>query len=575
VNVLPYGKFTSGGLLHLSEIMSPKPSPASNLSDEASAAVEEALHIFQIARSALHRASMTPQDVIYVHLYLSKIAHFALINQHYRAFFGAELPPSRSCVAIGEGVLPGNRRVLLDLCAQKSSGKAMRSNDGGTKQLLYSSGNLLREVLHVQGISYWAPVCVGPYSQANTVRGGMTMLAGQIGLDPPTMTLVSCGDKNRVESCKAQLRQAWRNAAAVLDAQSNVTLDHCLGALVYVNSDVMMPSNDDNNDAPQHLLLWNEVEDISAEAVAQNGGILSGFADGQGIHSNDSGEGEFDGYEDEETAMEMQKQRAAAVDMDDGNDGKPKIPIPILIVAIPEMPVGALSEVELVCVTRKAFKGVGVATVELELSKVSSDLSSKSLIQLGSAQMGGSISWDCGYIYCDDDDDDDDDDDYDCAKLKSGEQEQPCYCNVEINGSVRFVKGCCAVAWIKALLLSHDGGDNDEQDTQDTTGIMELELIFPELLKKVKNAAHVAGMTPDDALHIRLYYNLSHLNDDGVRLRSAFNAAIASNFSKVAPACSIIPVVMEGDVVFATQCIVCNLVHMESEMWARYGRNND
>ncbi len=43
-------------------------------------------------------------------------------------------------------------------------------------------------VLHVQSISEWAPACIGPYSQAYTVDK-IVYLAGQIGLDPPTMQL--------------------------------------------------------------------------------------------------------------------------------------------------------------------------------------------------------------------------------------------------------------------------------------------------------------------------------------------------------------------------------------------------
>lgn len=45
------------------------------------------------------------------------------------------------------------------------------------------------QVLHVRSISSWAPVCIGPYCQANTLGpgGGIALIAGQIGLQPASM----------------------------------------------------------------------------------------------------------------------------------------------------------------------------------------------------------------------------------------------------------------------------------------------------------------------------------------------------------------------------------------------------
>ena len=71
-------------------------------------------------------SSATAKDIVYVHLYLSNIAHFAKINVHYKNFFGTVLPPSRSCVAVGKA-LPGRRRVLLDCVVQRGSGDYMRN----------------------------------------------------------------------------------------------------------------------------------------------------------------------------------------------------------------------------------------------------------------------------------------------------------------------------------------------------------------------------------------------------------------------------------------------------------------
>ena len=42
--------------------------------------------------------------------------------------------------------------------------------------------------LHVQGLSYWAPANIGPYSQSVKALG-LLFMAGQIGLVPPTMAM--------------------------------------------------------------------------------------------------------------------------------------------------------------------------------------------------------------------------------------------------------------------------------------------------------------------------------------------------------------------------------------------------
>jgi enamine deaminase RidA (YjgF/YER057c/UK114 family) len=87
-----------GGLLQVSEIMSPIAAKSRDGTPEGDLAVEEALAVLELLRLALTRHGATAQDVIFVHLYLSEISHFGLINSNYRNFFGTLLPPSRSCV---------------------------------------------------------------------------------------------------------------------------------------------------------------------------------------------------------------------------------------------------------------------------------------------------------------------------------------------------------------------------------------------------------------------------------------------------------------------------------------------
>ena len=69
---------------------------------------------------------------------------FAQVNAVYATYFGTS-PPARACVAAD---LPSPIRVRLDCIA-------------------YAERDLSeRQALHVQGLSYWAPANIGPYSQA-------------------------------------------------------------------------------------------------------------------------------------------------------------------------------------------------------------------------------------------------------------------------------------------------------------------------------------------------------------------------------------------------------------------------
>ena len=81
-----------------------------------------------------------------------------------------------------------------------------------------------RTTLHVQSLSEWAPVCIGPYCQANSVRN-VLFLAGQIALDPASMVLVEGG-------LPAEIPQVWTSArpAAPVPAQAALTTCHCAAA---------------------------------------------------------------------------------------------------------------------------------------------------------------------------------------------------------------------------------------------------------------------------------------------------------------------------------------------------------
>lgn len=83
-----------------------------------------------------------------ISIFLSSIDIFLAVNSVYSTFFGVS-PPARACVSVD---LPEGTRVKLDCLA-------FFEHEFGARQ-----------ALHVQGLSYWAPANIGPYSQAITVR---------------------------------------------------------------------------------------------------------------------------------------------------------------------------------------------------------------------------------------------------------------------------------------------------------------------------------------------------------------------------------------------------------------------
>ena len=165
--------------------------------------------VLEAASRQLAAAGLSLRDVFFAHLYLADVGDFRAVNAAYVAFFEAAFaaeggaaaagarPPSRSCVA---APLPAGALVLLDLDACPAG----------------------RDALYVRSISSWAPVCIGPYCQANTLRRCVVFAAGQIPLDAPTMTVDP--DRPFFSSLNLSLRHATRVLAACEDAAPNACL---------------------------------------------------------------------------------------------------------------------------------------------------------------------------------------------------------------------------------------------------------------------------------------------------------------------------------------------------------------
>ncbi|KXS22258.1 adenine nucleotide alpha hydrolases-like protein [Gonapodya prolifera JEL478] len=174
--------------------------------DEIEEEVRRALGVL-VAHLDLLKAPCS--SVSLVHLYISSMSDFSRINAAYEKMWGVG-PPARVTVQLP---LQGGR-VHMD---------ATITVEG-----------IMRDALHVQGISYWAPANIGPYSQA-VATGPILYLAGQIPLVPHTMSLpTSCESPADLSSIQVHSRLALRNVAAVVDAMGGVLKDDAVGAVAWV-----------------------------------------------------------------------------------------------------------------------------------------------------------------------------------------------------------------------------------------------------------------------------------------------------------------------------------------------------
>ena len=229
------------------EVPAPSGDPSSCCTTvDAAAALIAALQLIQ---QSLPGLGLTWRHSLFVHLYVPSMAAFVAANAAYSLFFPAVNPPSRATVELSANpelalvVEVLFARCVLSLCAglqalnrwehQALLAGCCRSpwptaaarlvapaarGDGPKPRNLHlpvSRRTLLpltnhpsrrapelRRVLHVQSISEWAPSCIGPYSQA-LQHAGLVSFAGQIGLHPPTMEVLSGGLEAQCVRCLA------------------------------------------------------------------------------------------------------------------------------------------------------------------------------------------------------------------------------------------------------------------------------------------------------------------------------------------------------------------------------------
>mmetsp|Transcript_12974 Transcript_12974/g.21252 ORF Transcript_12974/g.21252 Transcript_12974/m.21252 type:complete len:905 (-) Transcript_12974:829-3543(-) len=595
----PNVQIMRGGLCHVSALLSPV--SCNDVTNEADAAVQEFLAVTQTLQHLLAYLFVgdLPQtssyDILYVHLYLSEMAHFTKINQHYVQFFGTHLPPSRACVAVGRGALPGGRRVMMDCTLQRGSGGYLRSDgdsldsDSFLNQSFQNKHHLLRKCLHVQSISHWAPVCIGPYSQANTLRSAVVFLAGMIGLVPESMMLIE-PESSEVSSWEVELCQSWKNAAAVLDGLDDGgrlmggQLEDSLGALVYFSQTALESLLDDKGSVPWKR-LWSRADSISRESLSCNGGIVMGSVDGTAPDAQPSNVDPslydedgvlYGGYEDEETWREMSG-NAEDKTLDESEQSSR---VPLLMVCLPELPAKAQAEVELVGATRRAATCLEVCTGLIVTEMISQDCDVSSLHNLD-------MPWNTGY---------------DGTPTRTVDKESNS--SILISSVSRSMgSGCASMSTVTA---SSSCADAISLDTEQVLSKM-VELAIKSAKKKDEDQTL---FTVKDILNVRLYYTAASVSklgeseskveylDDGSHLRSQLHSVLkfksamyyhekhgSSNASNM-PAYTVVPVLgmhlscgekisqveNQGTPLLAMQVLMCDMLRTEAELWIRYNR---
>ncbi|CAE6478441.1 unnamed protein product, partial [Rhizoctonia solani] len=179
-----------------------------NLSSQDVPIEDEIVSCLDTIKSSLRRSdsSLQPKHIVNVMLLLSDMDLFPRVNKAYAEYFGTS-PPSRACVAVD---LPKGTRVRVSCIAFKD----------------HPTSNP-RSGLHVQGISYWAPANIGPYSQAITAQC-QTFVSGQIGLIPAQMSFPS------PPSFATEAALAFQHAERILDALKDGATSVIQGVIVWV-----------------------------------------------------------------------------------------------------------------------------------------------------------------------------------------------------------------------------------------------------------------------------------------------------------------------------------------------------
>jgi len=198
-------------------------------------------------RKILRNHERHPSDIVFTTLLLRSLADFSIINSIYANLFAKPNPPTRVTAVCGDS-MPKGVEILASFVV-----------DLGPCQV--------RDGLHVQSRSYWAPANIGPYSQAIAVpfelekESSLVYVAGQIPLVPASMEVLR--EENDVE-------QSAGDDLPLLQKQTCLSLQHLwrigkamrvrwwTGAIAFITGDT-----DVRRKAILAWLTWMEIHDVN------------------------------------------------------------------------------------------------------------------------------------------------------------------------------------------------------------------------------------------------------------------------------------------------------------------------
>ncbi|KAG4396115.1 hypothetical protein GLYMA_19G115700v4 [Glycine max] len=176
------------------------------------------------------------ENVLYIHLYIDDMNNFSEANETYVKFITQEKcpfgVPSRSTVEM----------PLIEMGFSRAYIEVLVAN------------NKDKKVLHVQSISSWAPSCIGPYSQA-TLHEGILHMAGQLGLDPPTMNLCKGGPG-------VELEQALKNSEAVAKCFNCSITTSAIAFVIYCSKHISLLERLDIQEKQETILRQMKISHL-------------------------------------------------------------------------------------------------------------------------------------------------------------------------------------------------------------------------------------------------------------------------------------------------------------------------
>lgn len=198
----------NGGLWTISNMTAPDAGPGAGEQMEAIASKTKAMLESNDNRST--------DDIVFATVLLHSMADFSTVNAVYASLFKRPNPPARATVACGNR-LPDGVQIMVSFAVD------LNPKD-------------LRQGLHIQSLSYWAPANIGPYSQAMSTplreTGRLVYVAGQIPLEPASTKIVSRSPTEKwLENFSLRavlsLQHLWRIGTAM-------EVDWWLGAVAFL-----------------------------------------------------------------------------------------------------------------------------------------------------------------------------------------------------------------------------------------------------------------------------------------------------------------------------------------------------